>query len=104
MVTIDDLGEGLPALPVRLAPLGNRKYYGTVVVDADGQEILKVWIGQPTRVWGDLSPREKAEGTDPEDLCDSHWEDSVSWRCACLFVMAVNRAGGAVTTPDMLGL
>jgi hypothetical protein len=96
----EPLRSNLPALPVRIAPLYNRKYYATVVVDSAGAEVLRV-SPDTCRQWGDLSPRETAQGTDPADLCDGHWEDTATWLRAAALVHAINAAGGVETTRDL---
>lgn len=69
--------------PWSIAPLGGGKYYGTVVRDATGIDVLSFWSSQ-----GEPSSREKKyfgnwnEADWSEYCCDCHWESEVSLRMA----------------------
>lgn len=80
-------------LPWSVAPLEG-KYYGTHILDADGDEVAEFWDHS---IPGRPSVREiKAFGDDwseeawAEYCCDSHWENERDYLRACAIVRAVN--------------
>lgn len=81
------------ALPVEVAPL-DRKYYGTIIMDANREEVVRLWTSK-----GAPSQREKeAFGDDwtPESwseyCCDGHWECEVDLAMAEMLVELLNKA------------
>jgi hypothetical protein len=89
----DFTGLNVIALPVSLSPR-HGKYYGTEIVDANGDEVMRIWT-----VAGEPSSREKAhfgEDYTPEawaDYCsDSHWECEADLKRAEWVVSALNDA------------
>lgn len=96
-VDLDDLERKLVQFnaPVSVAPLSG-KYYGTVVVDADGEDVVEFWDHG-----NDIEPssREKAKFGDDwtpekwsEYCCDSHWESQRDYERAVSFAALRNAA------------
>lgn len=77
--------------PWSIAPLAH-KYYGTIIVDADGNERVKLWL----TTWdGDDVPSERELGDESleefwEWCSDSHWETERAYQTCALIVDAVN--------------
>lgn len=79
-------------LPWRLGDL-DRKYYGTRVLDAEGNEVCKFWLQ------GD-EPSEREDRFDDDGPYDSHWENVESYDLAKLVVDAVNATGVKGVMPN----
>lgn len=81
--------------PWRLAPR-DRKYYGTEVLDANGEVVFKIW---GTYSWGveDYDPQPSERELDGQSLeefwewcCDSHWETEDTYQLCQAIVDRVN--------------
>jgi len=81
-------------LPWSVSPLEG-KYYGTHILDADGEEVAKFWDHS---IASHPSEREKARFGDwteeawADYVCDSHWENERDYVRAKAIVDAMNRA------------
>lgn len=81
---MSDQNEDRPfVLPLRVRPLKG-KYYGTIIEDAEGHEVLEVWLPgtKPSR-------RE-----DQEEFYDDHFETANSLMMAEGLVVMANRMWG----------
>lgn len=88
-----DMNRDHLRLPWSVAPLEG-KYYGTHVLDADGEEVAEFWDHS---VAGAPSSREKAKFGDDwteaawaDYCCDSHWENERDYALASAIVEAMN--------------
>lgn len=93
--------------PWAIAPLEG-KYYGTRIVDANGNQVCEIWNHDPNRynlAERRVSRREEEKYRDKmtdkewnefldEDLCDSHYESEEDYLLACKIVAEANRAAG----------
>lgn len=76
--------------PWTLAPLEG-KYYGTTILDNDGNKVATIWRG---KTWFDdkgslPSPRELANDPDFEP-CDNHYETALTFNTATAIIEAAN--------------
>jgi hypothetical protein len=69
-------------LPWKVAPLEVRKYYGTKILDSQGEEVMSVWDHD---AWGENLPsRREIEKWGPsftmekwnDYICDTHYESA----------------------------
>lgn len=90
-------------LPLALKPLSG-KYYGTEIVDADGEHVCTIWDhsrgdpGLSEREMAVLFPSGGHPLTDAEKveavsewMCDAHYESIGDYEVARLIVEAVNK-------------
>lgn len=75
-------------LPWALQPLDG-KYYGTVILNCDAEEVMKIWRCEWRGAPEDNRPSSRESQTEAE-IVDTHYETAISLRMAQLVIERMN--------------